>query len=118
MKNHLLAMAIFATVLPCAAAAEPIGVNTASEKITELNGREITLIGLVDRVSAARRMVVLIDTSEATCKDSCQRKTIMVQLPADAELPAKGATILVTGMLLPDPDAPELTAVRVSRANP
>ncbi len=81
-------------------AAEPVGINQLRETPASFTGRAITVTGLVDRVSKERRMVVLIDTSEATCTDACERKTLIVQIPEGSTLPEKGDISTATGTLL------------------
>lgn len=114
MKTRLLPLALSALFLSLAHAGESLGVNAVVEKIAEFPGREITVTGLVDRVSAARRMVILIDASEATCTEACDRKTVVVQLPDAAEMPAKGSFLTATGTLTPGSNPPQLAATTVT----
>jgi hypothetical protein len=104
MRTIALAIALLATPFAAShaadpAAADPVGINKLMEKPAEFAGSEITVAGHVDRVSAERRMVVLIDSSEAGCSDGCSRKTLVVQLPEKLEVPAKGSNVRVVGKL-------------------
>jgi hypothetical protein len=110
MKIRMLLLTIPVFFLPLAHAGETVGVNAVVEKSAEFSDREILLTGLVDRVSAARRMVILIDTSEATCTEACDRKTVIVQLPEVAEIPAKGSFVTAIGTLTPGSNPLKLTA--------
>lgn len=118
MKTRFLLIVIPALMLTFARADEPLGVNTVFEKNVEFVGKEITVTGLVERVSASRHMVVLIDTTEATCTDACDRKTLVVLLPKTANLPSKGSFLTVNGTLIPDANPPQLTAVSVESTAP
>jgi hypothetical protein len=113
MKIRMLLLTIPVFFLPLAHAGETVGVNAVVEKSAEFSDREILLTGLVDRVSAARRMVILIDTSEATCTEACDRKTVIVQLPEVAEIPAKGSFVTATGTLTPGSNPLKLTATGI-----
>lgn len=114
MKTRLLLLLTLSVViLSPARAGEPLGVNAVVEKSAEFSGKEITVTGLVDRVSAARRMIILIDASEATCTDACERKTIVVQLPETLDMPAKGSFLTATGPLTPGSNPPQITATSV-----
>ncbi|MCX7869252.1 MAG: hypothetical protein N2322_04800 [Terrimicrobiaceae bacterium] len=92
------------------AAEQATGVNSLLANLPAHEGRQIAVIGHVDRVSASRRMVILIDLAEAGCADGCERKTLLVQLPEGAPMPAKGANILVTGTLRQPEGSPTLDA--------
>jgi hypothetical protein len=118
MKTRPLLFAVAALMIPLLHAGEPLGVNALHQKLPETAGTEITVTGLVDRISAARRMVVLIDTSEASCKDACERKLLVVTLPESAEMPAKGSFLTATGKLTPDADPPQLLATNLVQAAP
>lgn len=92
---------LFITLIALATVhAEPIGINAVAGKPADYAGKAITVTGYVDRVSASKRMVVLIDATEATCTDGCDRKTLVVEIPAEAPLPAKGTSLTVTGTLV------------------
>lgn len=116
MKPRILLASLTLILAPLAKADPPIGVNALHEKIPELPGKDLAVTGLVDKVSAARGMVVLIDSSEATCKDACERKTLVVLLPEGAEAPDKGTFLTATGLLVPDTNPPQLQAARVAPA--
>lgn len=116
MKTRLLLTALTLFLMPPAKAEPPIGVNTLHEKSADLAGKELAVTGLVDRVSAARGMVVLIDSSEATCTKACERKTLVVLLPKGVELPAKGSFLTANGRLVPDTNPPQLAAASVAPA--
>lgn len=118
MKIRRLLFAVSTLLIPLVHAGEPLGVNALHEKLSESAGTEITVTGLVDRVSAARRMVVLIDTSEASCKDACERKLLVVTLPESAEMPAKGSFLTATGKLSPEADPPQLVATSLVPSAP
>lgn len=110
MDTRFLLLAVPALFLSLSQAAEPIGVNSVVEKMVEFSGREITVTGMVDRVSTARRMVILIDASEATCQEACERKTVIVRLPDTIEMPAKGSFLTASGTLVPDSNPAQLAA--------
>lgn len=114
MKTRLLLFVMSAMILVSVRAGEPLGVNAFFENRAEFAGKEVTLTGLVDRVSAARRMVVLIDTTEADCTDACDRKTVVVQVPDAVEIPAKGSFITASGTVVPDADPPQLAGTTIT----
>lgn len=116
MKPRILLASLTLILAPLAKADPPIGVNALHEKIPELPGKDLAVTGLVDKVSAARGMVVLIDSSEATCKDACERKTLVVRLPEGAGAPAKGTFLTATGRLVPGTNPPQLHAASVAPA--
>jgi hypothetical protein len=118
MKTRMLALAISALLLSPVHSEEPVSINALAEKPAEFSGRQITVTGLVDRISVARRMVVLIDASEATCTDACDRKTLVVRVPEDTALPGKGDLLTVTGTLVPDSDPLQMDMVRKPEGNP
>lgn len=118
MKICLLLFAISSLVLSPARAGETLGVNVTVEKRAEFDGREIAVNGLVDRVSAARRMVVLIDASEATCQEACDRKMLVVQVPEAAAMPVKGSFLKATGTLAPGTNPPQLVATQLAEGMP
>ncbi len=116
MKTRILLASLALILAPLAKAEAPIGVNALHGKLPELPGQELTVTGLVDRVSAARGMVVLIDSSEASCKEACERKTLVVRLPEGAGAPAKGTFLTVNGHLVPGTNPPRLNAASVAPA--
>jgi hypothetical protein len=109
MKTIALVVTLLVTSFAASHAADPIGINKLMEKPTEFAGSDITVAGHVDRVSAERRMVVLIDLSEAGCSDGCNRKTLVVQLAENLEVPGKGSNVQVVGRLSAEP-TPKLSA--------
>jgi hypothetical protein len=109
MKTHIIILTVATLLVSPLRAAEPLGINALTSNPAQYAGREITVMGHVDRISAARRMVVLIDSSEATCTDGCDRKTLVVEFPAESPLPTKGQTLTVTGKLFT-----ETTPLRLS----
>lgn len=113
MKIRYVLLACAALWLAPLPAAEPIGINALTSDPAKYESRVITVTGLVDRVSAARRMVVLIDATEATCTDACERKTLIVELPESAPIPAKGKTLTATGKLSAAGTPPRLVASEV-----
>lgn len=117
MKHIILQLTAAILLIPWAQAGEPIGVNAANDRQAELAGKTVTISGLVDRVSTARRMVILIDTSEADCADACERKNLVVQLPDAVEIPAKGAFVTAMGTLGSESDPPRLTATSIEIEN-
>lgn len=116
MRIHQVLLAAATLILAPLQAADPIGINALAANAGDFAGKEITVTGHIDRVSAARRMVVLIDTSEATCKDGCNRKTLLVELPAESPLPAKGQTLVATGKLTAETGALRFSATRAETA--
>lgn len=117
MKHIILQLAAAALLISWAQARDPIGVNAAYNQQAELAGKTVTVTGLVDRVSTARRMVILIDTSEAGCADACERKNLVVQLPDSIELPAKGASITAIGTFGSEKNPPQLAATTIAIEN-
>jgi hypothetical protein len=61
-------------------------------------------------------MVVLIDSSEATCTKVCERKSVVVLLPKGVEMPVKGTFLTANGRLLPGTNPPQLNAASVTSA--
>lgn len=116
MKSRLLLTALSLFLLLPANAETPIGVNGLYEQSSALSEKELAVTGLVDRVSAARGMVILIDSSEATCTKVCERKTVVVLLPKGVEMPAKGTFLTANGRLVPGTNPPQLDAARVAIA--
>jgi hypothetical protein len=99
MKTKTLLVALFASTASILQATDPVGINALMQNPAPFAGGEILVEGHVDRVSAERRMVVLIDTAEAGCTDGCNRKTLMVQIPEGIAVPEKGVNIQVAGSL-------------------
>ena len=116
MKARLLLTALTLILVLTANAETPIGVNALHEQSSALSEKELVVTGLVDRVSAARGMVVLIDSSEATCTKACERKSVVVLLPKGIELPAKGSFLTANGRLVPGTNPPQLNAASVGLA--
>lgn len=116
MKSRLLLTALSLFLVLPAKAETPIGVNGLYELSPALPEKELAVTGLVDRVSAARGMVILIDSSEATCTKVCERKTVVVLLPKGVELPAKGTFLTANGRLVPGTNPPQLDAASVALA--
>lgn len=114
MKNLLLLFIMSVLLLSTVRAGETLGVNAFFENRAEFAGKEVTLTGLVDRVSVARRMVILIDTTEADCTDACDRKTVVVPVPDAVEIPAKGSFITASGTVVPDADPPQLAETTIT----
>ena len=117
MKNTIIQLTAAALLLAVLHAEEPVGVNALHEKQADYAGKAVTVTGLVDRVSSSRRMVILIDASEATCIDACDRKNLVVQVPDAMELPAKGAFVTAVGTLAPGSNPPQLTAASIKAGN-
>jgi hypothetical protein len=64
-------------------------------------------LGIVERVSEAKRMFTLIDTSEAGCADGCQRAMIVAQLDqALTTLPKATEPVVAIGKV--DTSAPSV----------
>lgn len=114
MKIRLL---LFTLACLASAHADPIGINALAGKPADFAGKEITVTGHVDRVSASKRMVVLIDASEATCTDGCDRKTLVLQIPEAAPLPAKGTTLTATGTLAGESNPLRFNAASIRPGN-
>jgi hypothetical protein len=74
------------------------------------DGKSLVLAAWVDRVSVQRRMVILIDVSEADCQDACNRKTLAALFPETVQLPEKGTRLTLRGILrsLRDPQVFEV----------
>lgn len=116
MKTRLLLTALTLILVLPANAETPIGVDALHEQSSALSEKELTVTGLVDRVSAARGMVVLIDSSEATCTKVCERKSVVVLLPKGVEIPVKGTFLTANGRLVPGTNPPQLNAASVTSA--
>ena len=116
MKTRLLLTALTLILVLPANAETPIGVNALHEQSSALSEKELAVTGLVDRVSAARGMVVLIDSSEATCTKVCERKSVVVLLPKGVEIPVKGTFLTANGRLVPGTNPPQLNAASVTPA--
>lgn len=116
MKTRLLLTALTLILVLPANAETPIGVNALHEQSSALSEKELAVTGLVDRVSAARGMVVLIDSSEATCTKVCERKSVVVLLPKGVEIPVKGTFLTANGRLVPGTNPPQLNAASVNPA--
>lgn len=114
MKNTIIQLTAAALLLAVLHAEEPVGVNALHEKQADYAGKAITVTGLVDRVSSSRRMVMLIDTIEATCTDACDRKNLVVQVPTSIELPAKGSIVTAVGTLGMESNPPQLAAATIT----
>lgn len=114
MKTKNLLVVLLASTASLLQAADPVGIDTLMQNPTSFAGSEILVEGHVERVSAARRMVVLIDTTEAGCQDACGRKTLVVQIPETLPIPKKGINIQVTGSPSEDP-SPSLVATAIDR---
>ena len=109
----LLAVALVPATFATAprAVTDVVGVNTVAAKPGDYQGNDIQLTGIVHRVSAARRMVVLIDTSEADCTDACTPATVLVKLgESPAELPKAKDRILVVGKISGEGSPVNITA--------
>jgi len=96
-------------------ATESIGIDTLVSQSAELTDEEITVAGHVDRVSTERRLVLVIDLSEAGCADACSRNTLAVQIAEGLELPAKGENIAFHGRLIKDSNPLRLEAVSLEK---
>lgn len=96
---QLLLPTAVAALLATAQAAEPLAVDAVFDQAETLAGQEITVRGAVERVSAARHMVMLVDKAELTCTTGCEPRRLPLQLQETAELPAKGDLIQATGTL-------------------
>jgi hypothetical protein len=116
MKTRLLLTALTLILVLPANAETPIGVDALHEQSSALSEKELAVTGLVDRVSAARGMVVLIDSSEATCTKVCERKSVVVLLPKGVEMPVKGTFLIANGRLVPGTNPPQLNAASVTPA--
>jgi hypothetical protein len=116
MKTRLLLTALTLILVLPANAETPIGVDALHEQSSALSEKELAVTGLVDRVSAARGMVVLIDSSEATCTKVCERKSVVVLLPKGVEMPVKGTFLTANGRLVPGTNPPQLNAASVTPA--
>lgn len=114
MKTRLLLTALTLILVLPANAETPIGVDALHEQSSALSEKELAVTGLVDRVSAARGMVVLIDSSEATCTKVCERKSVVVLLPKGVEMPIKGTFLTANGRLVPGTNPPQLNAASVA----
>lgn len=113
MKQIILQLTATALFIPWAHAGDPIGVSAANDQQAELAGKTVTITGLVNRVSMARRMMILIDTSEADCADACEGKNLVVQLPDFIEVPAKGAFVTAVGTFGSESNPPKLKATSI-----
>jgi hypothetical protein len=88
-KTEEKMIAIISTFIAviCAASAviaqdKPVltGVDQLVAKPRDYTGKIVAVSGIVERVSEAKKMFTLVDTSEAGCADACQRAMIVAQL--------------------------------------
>jgi len=56
------------------------GVDSLAAKPGDYTGKIVAVLGVVERVSEAKKMFTLVDASEAGCADGCQRAMIVSQL--------------------------------------
>ena len=56
------------------------GVDSLAAKPSDYTGKIVAVLGVVERVSEAKKMFTLVDASEAGCADACQRAMIVAQL--------------------------------------
>lgn len=56
------------------------GVDSLAAKPGEYTGKIVAVLGVVERVSEAKKMFTLVDASEAGCADACKRAMIVAQL--------------------------------------
>lgn len=86
------------------------GVNTLAAKSADYFGKTVAVPGIVERVSETKQMFTLIDASEASCADGCERAMIVARLGQGvAPLPKAAEPVIVIGKV--DTSAP---AVRVT----
>ncbi|MGA7391563.1 MAG: hypothetical protein WBL40_19555 [Terrimicrobiaceae bacterium] len=55
-------------------------VDSLAAKPGNYAGKIVAVSGVVERVSEAKRMFTLVDSSEAGCADGCQRSMVVAQL--------------------------------------
>jgi len=108
MKLFFAFIAFIATLI--SVHAQPVEINELIPRLSEFAGKELTVSGIVDRVSASKRMVVLRDASKAACTDGCERKVLVVSLPDSVPIPGQGQRLIVTGLLNAAADPPHLKA--------
>lgn len=82
-------------------------------------GREITVHGVVERISAERGMFTLIDVSEVDCTDACDKAIVVVRIPEKGAMPQAGMALQVTGRFDEQAGSPvlelrEMAAIRKS----
>ena len=56
------------------------GVDSLAANPGDYTGKIVAVSGIVERVSEAKHMFTLIDSSEAGCADGCQRAMIVAEL--------------------------------------
>lgn len=56
------------------------GVDSLVARPSDYTGKIVAVLGVVERVSEAKKMFTLVDASEAGCADACQRAMIVAQL--------------------------------------
>jgi hypothetical protein len=85
-KKMKAIISIFAAVI-CAVGAviaqeQPalIDVNSLVTRPRDYTGKTVAVLGVVERVSEAKKMFTLVDESEAGCADACQRAMIVAHL--------------------------------------
>jgi hypothetical protein len=85
-------------------------VDSLAAKPGNYAGKIIAVSGVVERVSEAKKMFTLVDSSEAACTDGCQRSMVVAQLGQGlTALPKATEPVIVIGTA--DTSAP---AVRVT----
>ncbi|MDX2081286.1 MAG: hypothetical protein SFU53_10920 [Terrimicrobiaceae bacterium] len=82
------------------------GVDSLAAKSADYSGKTVAVSGIVERVSEAKKMFTLIDTSEAGCADACERAMIVAQLGqgVTAALPKTTEPVIAIGKV--DTSAP------------
>lgn len=86
------------------------GVDSLAAKPSDFSGKIVAVSGIVERVSAAKKMFILVDPSEAGCVDGCFRAMIVAQLGQGVTtLPKVMEPVIAIGQV--DASAP---AVRVT----
>ena len=85
-------------------------VDSLAAKPGNYAGKIIAVSGVVERVSEAKKMFTLVDSSEAACADGCQRSMVVAQLGQGlTALPKATEPVIAIGTV--DTSAP---AVRVT----
>jgi hypothetical protein len=73
-------------------------VDSLAAKLSDYTGKIVAVLGVVERVSEAKKMFTLVDASEAGCADGCQRAMIVSQLGQGvATLPKATERVIAIG---------------------
>ena len=74
------------------------GVSSLVTRASDYTGKTVAVLGVVERVSEAKKMFTLVDASEAGCADGCERAMVVAQLDQGvATLPKAMERVIAIG---------------------